>query len=69
MLVIGGIILLMIEYFRRNHDESQNISIDDLSIKQSFIIGLFQSISMVPGTSRSGATIIVTGKQIGRAHV
>ena len=58
MLVIGGIILLMIEYFRRNHDESQNISIDDLSIKQSFIIGLFQSISMVPGTSRSGATII-----------
>ena len=58
MLVIGGIILLAIEYFRRNYDESKNISIDDLSIKQAFVIGLFQSISMVPGTSRSGSTII-----------
>ena len=29
-----------------------------MSIKQAFVIGLFQSISMVPGTSRSGATII-----------
>ena len=58
MLIVGGIILLAIEYFRRNYDESKNISIDNLSIKQAFVIGLFQSISMVPGTSRSGATII-----------
>lgn len=58
MLVIGGVVLLAIEYFRRNYDESKNISIDNLSVKQAFVIGLFQSISMVPGTSRSGATMI-----------
>lgn len=58
MLTIGGIVLLVIEYFRRDYDESKNISIDDLSIKQALTIGIFQSISMVPGTSRSGATMI-----------
>ncbi len=58
MLIIGGIVLLVIEYFRRDYDESKNMSIDDLSIKQALTIGLFQSVSMVPGTSRSGATMI-----------
>jgi len=58
MLVVGGIIFLIIEYFRRNHDESKDKTIDDLSIKEALTIGLFQSFSMVPGTSRSGATMI-----------
>ncbi|MFA6196951.1 MAG: undecaprenyl-diphosphate phosphatase [Sulfurimonas sp.] len=58
MLVIGGIAFLVLEYFRRDHDESKNKSVDDLSIKESLMIGLFQSLSMVPGTSRSGATMI-----------
>ncbi|MFA6193180.1 MAG: undecaprenyl-diphosphate phosphatase [Sulfurimonas sp.] len=58
MLIAGGLIFLIIEYFRRNHDESRDKSVDDLSIKESFMIGLFQSLSMVPGTSRSGATMI-----------
>jgi len=58
MLVIGGIIFLIIEYFRRNHDDSKDKTIDDLSIKEALTIGLFQSLSMIPGTSRSGATMI-----------
>lgn len=58
MLVVGGIAFLVIEYFRRDHDESKNKSVDELSIKESLMIGLFQSLSMVPGTSRSGATMI-----------
>jgi undecaprenyl-diphosphatase len=58
MLILGGIIFLIIEFFRRNHDDSKDKSVDDLSIKESFMIGLFQSLSMVPGTSRSGATMI-----------
>ncbi|MDX9743631.1 MAG: undecaprenyl-diphosphate phosphatase [Arcobacteraceae bacterium] len=58
MLVVGGIIFLIIEYFRRNHDDSKDKTIDDLSIKEALTIGLFQSFSMVPGTSRSGATMI-----------
>lgn len=58
MLVVGGIIFLVVEYFRRNHDDSLDKIVDDLSIKESLMIGLFQSLSMVPGTSRSGATMI-----------
>ena len=58
MLVVGGIVFLLLEYFRRDHDESKSKSVDELSIKESLMIGLFQSLSMVPGTSRSGATMI-----------
>jgi undecaprenyl-diphosphatase len=58
MLIIGGFIFLIVEYFRRNHDDSKDKTIDDLSIKEALTIGLFQSLSMVPGTSRSGATMI-----------
>ncbi len=58
MLIIGGFIFLIVEYFRRNHDDSKDKTIDDLTIKEALTIGLFQSLSMVPGTSRSGATMI-----------
>ena len=58
MLIIGGFIFLIVEYFRRNHDDSKDKTIDNLTIKEALIIGLFQSLSMVPGTSRSGATMI-----------
>ena len=58
MLIIGGFIFLIVEYFRRNHDDSKDKTIDDLTIKEALTIGLFQSLSMIPGTSRSGATMI-----------
>ena len=58
MLIIGGFIFLIVEYFRRNHDDKKDKTINDLTIKEALTIGLFQSLSMVPGTSRSGATMI-----------
>lgn len=58
MLIAGGILFLLVEFFRRNKRGSGGKSIDDLTIKESFVIGLFQSISMVPGTSRSGMTML-----------
>jgi undecaprenyl-diphosphatase len=58
MLIIGGVIFLIIEYFRRNHDDSSDKTVDELSIKESLMIGFFQTLSMIPGTSRSGATMI-----------
>ncbi len=58
MLIAGGILFLLVEFFRRNKRGSEGKSIDDLTIKESFVIGLFQSISMVPGTSRSGMTML-----------
>ncbi|HEV09001.1 MAG TPA: undecaprenyl-diphosphate phosphatase [Sulfurihydrogenibium azorense] len=56
-LVLGGIILIAIEYYHRNKEYSIK-TIDQIDYKKAFLIGLFQSVSMVPGTSRSGATII-----------
>lgn len=40
----------------RNDKKLQKI--EDLSYKKAFIIGLFQSLSVVPGVSRAGATIV-----------
>lgn len=57
MLILGGLVLITIEYYHRNR-EYEVKSITDINYKKSFLIGVFQSLAMVPGTSRSGATII-----------
>jgi undecaprenyl-diphosphatase len=55
-LFIGGIILLFIEkVFKR--DESLK-PLDKLSIKSALVIGFFQAVSIIPGVSRSAASII-----------
>ena len=38
--------------------EPQCTSLEDLSFKTAFLIGCFQVLSVIPGTSRSGSTII-----------
>lgn len=58
MLIAGGIVFLAVEYFRRNKSIEDGKDLSELTYRQAFLIGLFQSFSMVPGTSRSGATII-----------
>ncbi|HAW09005.1 MAG TPA: undecaprenyl-diphosphatase [Bacteroidetes bacterium] len=54
-LLIGGIILLIIESKKRN---AKITSIAQLSYSTAIFIGLIQSLAMIPGTSRSAATII-----------
>lgn len=55
MLVVGGIILLFVDdWFKR----SQIDTTGKISYAKAFKIGLFQCLSMIPGTSRSAATII-----------
>ena len=58
MLIAGGLVFLLVEYIRRDKAIDSGKGLDELTYKEAFFIGLFQSISMVPGTSRSGATII-----------
>ena len=54
-LIIGGIIMIIVERV----DRVSNINnIDKIGYKNSFIIGLCQCLAMIPGVSRSGATII-----------
>lgn len=53
-LVLGGIFLLFVDrIFAKNETEGK----DELSLKDSFFIGFFQVLAMIPGVSRSAATI------------
>lgn len=55
--IVGGILLLLIENsFRKRKHKTK--SIDDITVKQSFKVGLFQVLSMWPGMSRSASTIM-----------
>lgn len=55
MLLIGGVFLLFINFIIKEKPEEQK---EDVSYRSAFIIGLFQCIAMVPGVSRSAATIV-----------
>lgn len=55
VLVIGGFILLYMDRFFKN---PTILNEEDISIKQAVIIGLWQCLAMMPGTSRSAASII-----------
>lgn len=55
MLFIGGIVLIWLENKKK---KSIIKSIQEMSYSNAVKIGLFQCIAMVPGTSRSAATII-----------
>ena len=51
-LFLGGIFIII---FERLYKSKSN---ENISYRQAFVIGLFQSLAMVPGVSRSAATII-----------
>lgn len=54
-LVVGGVIILWAE--RRKHAERVQ-TVDELTTMDAVKLGLFQALALIPGTSRSGATII-----------
>lgn len=56
-LIVYGILFIMIE--NRNHYTEFPIQrVTQITYKTAFLIGLFQVLSLVPGTSRSGSTIL-----------
>jgi undecaprenyl-diphosphatase len=54
-LVVGGVIILWAE--RRKHSERVQ-DVDQMTATDALKLGAFQALSLIPGTSRSGATII-----------
>ena len=56
-LLIGGIFLILFELWHREK-ESASEELSDISYSKSFVIGLCQAVAMIPGVSRSAATII-----------
>lgn len=66
-LVVGGIIILVVEarhkrlYGARDLDGTRTArveTVDDMSAADALKVGLLQCLALIPGTSRSGATII-----------
>ena len=54
-LLVGGLVLILIE--RRRHTDSIDLA-ENVPPPTAFIIGCFQALALLPGTSRSGATIV-----------
>ena len=57
MLIVVGIAFIAIE-MRNQKVRPSIVKFTQLSYKTAFIIGVFQLLSLIPGTSRSGITII-----------
>lgn len=56
-LIVYGILFILIERYHRGR-ESDVATVDDISCRQAALIGCFQALAIVPGTSRSGSTIL-----------
>lgn len=55
-LIVYGVIFIILE--NKNIGSREVKRIEDISYKQAFSIGAFQLLALIPGTSRSGSTII-----------
>lgn len=55
VLVVGGVILLFVDDWFKNPTVKKE---EDISLRKALIIGFWQCLAMMPGTSRSAASII-----------
>ena len=59
MLVMGGVVLLFVDrWFPQEDPQEGGHPVTNPSFKEALVIGLFQCLAVVPGTSRSAATIV-----------
>lgn len=56
-LIVYGVAFILVENYNRRR-RPVCVSLDAMTFKTAFLIGLFQVLSVIPGTSRSGSTII-----------
>ncbi len=57
MLILYGVLFIVVENYNK-HRRPTITDVDNLDYKTALIIGFFQVLSLVPGTSRSGSTIL-----------
>jgi len=56
-LLIGGVLLIVFELMHKEPAEAEG-EVESITYTQSFFIGIFQTLAIIPGTSRSAATIV-----------
>ena len=56
-LVVYGILFILIEKFKPA-DKAKVTAVEGIDYKLAFLIGAFQMLALIPGTSRSGSTIL-----------
>jgi len=57
MLIIYGIAFIIVEIFKKNAT-AKTTTLEGLTYRTAALIGVFQLLALIPGTSRSGATIL-----------
>lgn len=57
-LILGGLIFLWIERRPRPEEEHLTSNLMDITLRQAVWVGIAQAFALIPGTSRSGATIV-----------
>ena len=58
-LVIGGIVLILFERGRASSaTPDAEVDLSEVTYTRAFLVGLFQAIAIIPGVSRSAATIV-----------
>ncbi len=57
MFIVGGIVFLIVEYFYKEKEYHVK-DVEKVSYRQALWVGFSQIFSLIPGTSRAGATII-----------
>jgi len=57
-LVVGGVIMLWVERPAAQKIAPRAMSLETISWRQALVVGFAQCLAMIPGTSRSGSTII-----------
>ena len=58
MFIVGGVIFLLVEKFFIPNEKNVIENVEEVTIKQSLVIGFAQVFALIPGTSRAGSTII-----------
>jgi undecaprenyl-diphosphatase len=57
-LIVGALVIFAVERWYKRHGAPRVMTVDDMDWKDALKVGLAQCLALIPGTSRSGATIM-----------
>ena len=57
-LIVGALVIFAVERWYARHGAPRVARVDDMTWKDALVVGIAQCFSLIPGTSRSGATIM-----------